>query len=72
MKTEYQIIEEYIDYYNERKFVESLTTQEQILYRISLRDTYSYLFFKLYVRMQEFFRNFKKKIESGVLRGQIK
>lgn len=59
--TEYQIIEEYIDYYNEREFVESLTTQEQILYRTLLRDTYSYLLFKLHVRMQEFFRSFKKR-----------
>ena len=44
MKTEYEIIEEYIDYFNEKKFVESLTLQEQMLYRLALRETYTYLF----------------------------
>ncbi len=60
MKTEYEIIEEYIDYFNEKKFVESLTLQEQMLYRLALRETYSYLLFKLYVRVREFFGSFKK------------
>ena len=55
MKTEHEIIEEYIDYYNERECVESLTTEEQILYRLTLRDTCSYLFFKLYMRIREYF-----------------
>lgn len=61
MKTEHEIIEEYIDYYNEREFVESLTLQDQMLYRLALREMYSYLFFKLYVRVREFFGSFKKK-----------
>lgn len=61
MKTEYEIIEEYIDYFNEKEFVESLTLQDQMLYRLTLRETYSYLFFKLYVRVREFFGSFKKK-----------
>lgn len=61
MKTEYEIIEEYIDYFNEKKFVESLTLQDQMIYRLALRETYSYLFFELYVRVREFFGSFKKK-----------
>lgn len=61
MKTEHEIIEEYIDYYNEREFVESLTTEEQILYRLTLRDTCSYLFFKLYMRIREYFLKNKKR-----------
>lgn len=61
MKTEDEIIEEYIDYFNEKEFVESLTLQDQMLYRLTLRETYSYLFFKLYVRVREFFGSFKKK-----------
>lgn len=61
MKTEHEIIEEYIDYFNEKEFVESLTLQDQMLYRLVLRETYSYLFFKLYVRVREFFGSFKKK-----------
>ena len=60
MKTEYEIIEEYIDYFNEKKFVESLTLQEQMLYRLALRETYTYLFFIFYVRVREFFGSFKK------------
>lgn len=60
MKTEYEIIEEYIDYFNEKEFVESLTLQDQMLYRLALRETYIYLFFKLYVRVREFFGSFKK------------
>lgn len=44
MKTEYEIIEEYIDYFNEKEFVESLTLEDQMLYRLALRETYSYLF----------------------------
>ena len=35
MKTEYEIIEEYIDYFNEKEFVESLTLQDQMLYRLA-------------------------------------
>ena len=61
MKTEYEIIEEYIDYFNEKEFVESLTLQDQMLYRLALREAYSYLFFKLYIRVREFFGSFKKK-----------
>ena len=61
MKTEDEIIEEYIDYFNEMEFVESLTLQYQMIYRLGLRETYSYLFFKLYVRVREFFGSFKKK-----------
>lgn len=61
MKTEYEIIEEYIDYFNEKEFVESLTLQDQMLYRLALREMYLYLFFKLYVRVREFFGSFKKK-----------
>ncbi len=60
MKTEYEIIEEYIDYFNEKEFVERLTLQEQMLYRLALRETYTYLLFKVYVRVREFFRIFKK------------
>lgn len=57
MKNELQIIEEYIDYYNEREFVEKLTVAEQALYKCQLRDTMSFALFSVYARLKELFNN---------------
>lgn len=57
MKSELQIIEEYIDYYNEREFVEKLTVPEQALYKCHLRDTISFALFSTHARLKELFSN---------------
>lgn len=54
MKTKFEIIEEYIDYHNDRDVVDDLTMYEQVLYKGMLRDTSSFIFFYLYIRIKEF------------------
>ena len=61
MKTDMQIVEDYIDYYCERDFFNSLTVEEQILYKCQLVDTFSYALFKCYVIMKELF------IDAGII-----
>lgn len=55
MKSELQLIEDYIDYYNDREFVNSLTYEEQVLYKCQVRDTISFALFKVYMRLKELF-----------------
>lgn len=45
--TELEIVESYIDHYNERDYVNSLTIPEQVLYKCQIRNSLSYLFYKL-------------------------
>lgn len=59
MKTDIEIVEDYIDYYKERDFVNNLSICERALYKCQIRDSLSFAFFKLYVRVCEFFRMFK-------------
>ena len=59
MKTDIEIVEDYIDYYKERDFVNNLSIYEQTLYKCQIRDSLSFSFFKLHVRVSEFFRIFK-------------
>lgn len=59
MKTDIEIVEDYIDYYKERNFVNSLTIPEQTLYRCQIRDSLSFLFYKLHTRVGEFIRLLK-------------
>ena len=53
MKTDIEIVEDYIDYYKERDFVNSLTIPEQTLYRCQIRDSLSFLFYKLQIVIPE-------------------
>jgi len=55
MKSEMEIIEAYIDYHMEREFVESLTIEEQVLYKCQLRGTISFMLFSIHTRLKEFF-----------------
>ena len=59
MKTDIEIVEDYIDYYKERDFVNNLSIYEQTIYKCQIRDSLSFSFFKLHVRIVEFFRIFK-------------
>ena len=59
MKTDIEIVEDYIDYYKERDFVNNLSIYEQTLYKCQIRDSLSFSFFKLHGRVGEFFRIFK-------------
>ena len=54
MKTDIEIVEDYIDYYKERNFVNNLTIPEQVLYKCQIRDSLSFIFYKLLVRICEF------------------
>lgn len=54
MKTDMQIVEDYIDYLCERDFFNSLTVEEQTLYKCQLRDTVGFAKFSLKVRWNEF------------------
>lgn len=58
MKSDFEIVEDYIRYYNETDFVNSLSIPEQVLYKLTIRDTYSFMFYKLYIRLKEFFKLF--------------
>ena len=59
MKTDTEIVEDYIDYYKERNFVNNLYIPEQVLYKCQIQDTISFIFYKLYVRICEFVRSLK-------------
>ena len=51
MKTDIEIVEDY--------FVNNLTIPEQTLYRCQIRDSLSFLFYKLHTRVGEFIRLLK-------------
>ena len=59
MKTDMEMVEDYIDYYKERNFVNNLSIPEQILYKCQIRDNLSFIFYKLHVRICEFVRLLK-------------
>lgn len=54
MKTEWQVVEDYIDYMGDRDFVEKLTIEEQVLYKCQTKDTLSFTLFALRSRIAEF------------------
>ena len=54
MKTEWEVIEDYIDYFGDREFVEKLTFQEQVLFKCQIKDTLSFTLFALRERIKEF------------------
>ena len=58
MKSEFEIIEEYIDYFNDRNFVNGLSISEQVLYKCVIRDTLSFKFYMLHTRIGEFSNKF--------------
>ena len=62
-KTDMEIVDDYIDYYKERNFVNNLTIPEQVLYKCQIRDTLSFIFYKLHVRICELIRLLKGKSE---------
>ena len=57
-----ELIEDYIDYLDERDFVNSLTVEEQVLYKCQLRDTLGFAKFSLYVRLKQFDNSLLKNI----------
>ena len=59
MKTDTEIVEDYIDYYKERNFVNNLSIPEQVLYKCQIRNTLSFMFYKLRVMICEFDRSLK-------------
>lgn len=59
MKTDTEIVEDYIDYYKERNFVNNLSIPEQVLYKCQIRDSLLFIFYKLHVRICEFVRSLK-------------
>ena len=58
-KTDIEIVEDYIDYYKERNFVNNLSILEQVLYKRQIQDTLSFIFYKLHVRICELVRLLK-------------
>ena len=55
-----ELIEDYIDYLNERDFVNSLTVGEQVLYKCLLRDTLGFAIFSLRVKWKQFVKSLLK------------
>lgn len=67
MKSDFEILEQYIDATNDRGFVESLSIVEQVLYKCELRNTIQFSVFLMNTRMRELgdsipkaFRAFRK------------
>ena len=54
MKTDTEIVEDYIDYYKERNFINNLSIPEQVLYKCQIRNSLSFIFYKLHVMICEF------------------
>lgn len=63
MKTESEIIEEYIDHFEHRQFYEQLTVEEQVLFRCEVRDTLTYCFFALHIAFKELIKDLFSKGE---------
>ena len=63
MKTDMEMVEDYIDYYKERNFVNNLSIPEQVLYKCQIRDSLSFIFYKLNVEICEFVRLLKGERE---------
>lgn len=63
-KTDMEIVENYIDYYKERDFVNKLSIPEQVLYKCQIQDTLSFIFYKLHVRICELVRYLKKEAKN--------
>ena len=55
-----KLIEDYIDYLDERDFFNSLTVGEQILYKCQLRDTLGFAKFSLCVKWKQFVKSLQK------------
>ena len=47
-------MEEYIDYIGDREFIETLTLEEQVLFKCQIKDTLSFTLFALRNRIAEF------------------
>ena len=54
MKSEHEVMEEYIDYIGDREFIETLTLEEQVLFKCQIKDTLSFTLFALRNRIAEF------------------
>jgi hypothetical protein len=52
-KSDFEILEQYIDATNDREFVESLTSVERLLYKCELRNTIQFSVFLMNTRMRE-------------------
>lgn len=52
-KSDFEILEQYIDATNDREFVESLTLAERLLYKCELRNTIQFSVFLMNTRMRE-------------------
>lgn len=57
MKSEHEVMEEYIDYIGDREFVESLTVGESAMYKSHIKDTLSFTLFSLRNRISEIINN---------------
>ena len=55
MKSEAQLVEEYIDEHNDREWIEKLTIEEQVLQKCLIRDSLSFVLFSMRVRLKELF-----------------
>ena len=62
-KSDLELIDDYIDYYNEREFFDSLTLEEQVLYKCKIKDTFSFACFSLSVRWVEFVKSLKRQVK---------
>ena len=49
-----EIVDAYIDYCNERNFVNSLTLEEQVLYKCQVRDSLDFKKFKFKIKFKQF------------------
>ena len=60
-----ELIEDYIDYLGERDFVNSLTIEEQTLYKCQLRDTLGFAKFSLFARWKELRNDIAEQLKAG-------
>ena len=65
-KTDIEIVEDYIDYYKERNFVNNLSILWQVLYKRQIQDTLSFIFYKLHVRICELVGLLKGNKKGGL------
>ncbi|MBO5319001.1 MAG: hypothetical protein J6B01_04840 [Ruminococcus sp.] len=64
MSSKFELVDRYIDHSNDRDFFESLTVEEQVLYKCQIADSLSFIFFAIHELIKEFVEELLAEIKG--------
>ena len=64
MSSKFELVDRYIDHCNDRDFFESLTVEEQVLFKCQIADTLSFIFFAIHELIKEFVEELLAEIKG--------